>query len=381
VTSSPYGDLSERVLLLTPIGRDADLGSAVLGAAGFLCHRCASIAALAEEIGRGAGAVLVTEEVLGAGAVRTLAAALAGQEAWSDLPVIVLGRRSGSPQAKGLAMSALAPLGNVTMVDRPLRRATLVSVAQSALRARRRQYAAREVLAQLAEAVRQRDTFLAMLGHELRNPLAAIEIAGQLLEHGKSAPRQLSIIRRQARQLSRLVDDLLEVSRVTSGKIILNRTALDLSQLVDRCVEAHVAPAEQKYGVSVSRAPSGGQIPIDGDETRLEQVISNLISNGVKYTPRGGHVVVSAERQAGVAVVKVRDDGIGIAAEDLARIFEPFVQLAPALDRARGGMGLGLTLVRRLVEMHGGAISARSDGTDGGSEFEVQLPLGAAAQV
>jgi signal transduction histidine kinase/CheY-like chemotaxis protein len=365
---------SERLLVLAPTGRDALLATDVLRRAGLTAEPCASVADLCAEIERGAGAVLLTEEVLTAPGLRTLAGVIAAQEPWSDLPVVVFS--SAAPHDAAGAADPLEALGNVTLVDRPLRRRTLVSVARAALRARRRQYAARGILAEVREAVRQRDAFLALLGHELRNPLAAIELAGQLLDRGARPERQLAVVRRQTRQLARIVEDLLDVSRVTSGKVTLRRGVVDLRAVAERCVELQAAG--EGGGVDVACDGAGDPAFVYADEARLEQVIANLVSNAVKYTPPGGRVRVSVAREGGDAVLRVADDGVGLAEEDLARIFQPFVQVESSLDRARGGMGLGLTLVRALVGMHGGAVEARSAGRGRGSEFVVRLAAVAA---
>jgi signal transduction histidine kinase len=363
-----------RLLVLAPTGRDTVLACRVLAEAGLDCTPCHTVAEACDAIVAGAGALLLTEEALTPDTTAALSAIIAAQEPWSDLPVVVFASRGGPLEARGRP-PVLEGLGNVTVVDRPIRRLTLLSVARAALRARHRQYQARDVLGDLHEAVRQRDDFLALLGHELRNPLAAIDMATLLVERGAAPERHLEIVRRQVRQLSRLVDDLLDVSRVTAGKIALQRTRVDLRALAARVLETIALSTGVRGGVAVTGAPGAGAVFTQGDPARLEQILSNLVLNAVKYTPRGGHVSVALAREDGEAVLRVSDDGIGIAPADLARIFDPFVQVGTALDRARGGMGLGLTLVRGLVALHGGNVTARSDGAGRGSTFEVRLPL------
>ncbi len=365
---------SERLLVLAPTGRDAELALGVLAGAHLTAIACGTVAEVCREIARGAGAVLFEEEALTVASTHELATAIAEQEPWSDLPVVVFTSRGELAHRAG-APGPLDALGNVTVVERPLRRVTLVSVARAALRARRRQYATRELLARVQAAVRQRDEFLALLGHELRNPLAAIEMASRLVQRGADAARHMTIVRRQTRQLARLVDDLLDISRITSGKVALRTGPVDLRRLAERCVESQATAAAERAGVELSCAAEEGPIFTIGDETRLDQVLSNLVSNAIKYTPRGGHVHVAVERRDGAAVLRVTDDGIGIAPEHLVGIFEPFVQVEAALHRAHGGMGLGLTLVRNLVRMHAGSVDVRSEGLGRGSEFVVRLPL------
>jgi len=210
----------------------------------------------------------------------------------------------------------------------------------------------------LKEADRRKDEFLAMLGHELRNPLAPIRNAVHVLQRvapsDEQVSRMLAVIDRQARQLAGLVDDLLDVSRITRGQINLRKQALEL---------AEVLPDEP--------------LIVEADATRLTQVILNLLNNAAKYTEEGGRIGLTVEQQDGEVLMRVRDTGMGIPAEMLPKIFEPFTQIEHTLDRAQGGLGIGLTLVRRLVEMHGGRVQAFSEGRGRGSEFVVRLPIAA----
>jgi signal transduction histidine kinase/PAS domain-containing protein/ActR/RegA family two-component response regulator len=228
------------------------------------------------------------------------------------------------------------------------------------------------------DATRRKDEFLAMLGHELRNPLAAISGAVHVLDRisaqTDAAVRQRGIIARQTSHLSRLVDDLLDVSRVVSGKITLKRERVELNALVSRCLQSLTARIDARRQESTF-VPAPDPVVVDADPVRLEQVVCNLIDNAIKYTPPEGSVRVTVERSGDEAIVRVRDTGMGIAAELLPRVFDMFAQAHGSLDRAQGGLGLGLTLVRRLTEQHGGSVAARSAGTNRGSEFIVSLPL------
>ena len=229
----------------------------------------------------------------------------------------------------------------------------------------------------LAETDRRKDEFLAMLAHELRNPLGAIANASYLLEQlGPPEPqvRPVTIIRRQIRHLVRMVDDLLDVSRITRGKVELRRQALDLNEILQHAADASRPLAEAREQTLAVELPPE-PLPLEGDTTRLEQVFTNLLRNAVKFTDRQGHIEISAQRQDGEAVVCVRDDGIGISADLLPRIFDLFAQGEQGLDRTGAGLGIGLTLVRSLVEMHGGNVEARSEGPGRGSELKVRLPL------
>ena len=225
-------------------------------------------------------------------------------------------------------------------------------------------------------ARRRQDEFLAMLAHELRNPLAPISAAVEVLARldGKPIPaRLLDVVRRQIKHLVRLVDDLLDVSRVTEGKVVLQRRTTSVGdftqQAVDLC-RAEVASRQQRLSVDLEPGP----LFVDGDPVRLTQIITNLLQNAVKYTPEGGEISLSARKLAGDVEVRIRDNGTGITAEALPHVFDLFVQDERPLSRAQGGLGIGLTVVQRMVEMHGGTVEARSDGRDLGSEFIIKLP-------
>jgi CheY-like chemotaxis protein len=231
-----------------------------------------------------------------------------------------------------------------------------------------------------AEAAnRAKDEFLAMLGHELRNPLGTITNAVAVLERlpaDESVRHLAAIIGRQTGHLTRLVDDLLDVARVTSGKIDLRSQPVELHELAGRCLDSLThAGRTREHRVALV----GERVRVRGDASRLEQVINNLVDNALKYTPAGGSVSVSTERAGSEAVLRVRDTGKGIPADVLARVFELFVQEPQTLDRSRGGLGLGLALVKRLVELHGGSVAAASAGPGQGSEFVVRLPALATA--
>jgi signal transduction histidine kinase/ActR/RegA family two-component response regulator len=232
-----------------------------------------------------------------------------------------------------------------------------------------------EALRVEAEAAnRTKDEFLAMLGHELRNPLAPIVTALHVLElGGRPLTHEHAVIRRQVQHLARLVDDLLDVSRITRGMVELRLERLELAPIVERAVEMAAPLLEQRrHHLSVEVAAAG--LAVRGDPVRLAQVVSNLITNAARYTPPGGHVSVSAAAEGGNVVLAVSDDGVGLAPDLLTRVFEPFVQGPRAADRREGGLGIGLTLVRNLVEMHGGTAQARSEGLGKGSTFTVSLP-------
>ena len=243
--------------------------------------------------------------------------------------------------------------------------------AETALQRKREEL--NENLEQLAETDRRKDEFLAMLGHELRNPLSAVRNA--IVTARLDPPRReraLDIARRQADQLARLVDDLLDVARITQGRITLRKRPISFAGVVERAVETTRQLVEERAHALALVLPAE-DLWVEVDPTRLEQVVVNLISNAAKYTEPGGRIEVAAERRGDEVVLRVRDNGIGIAPEMLPRVFDLFAQAEPSLDRAQGGLGIGLTVVRRLVELHGGRVEVESEQGQG-AEFRVFLP-------
>lgn len=238
--------------------------------------------------------------------------------------------------------------------------------------------------AALREQGRRKDDFLAMLGHELRNPLALIRNAVALLHrHGPPEPalmRERERIDRQVTHLCRLLDDLLDVVRISEGKVVLRREPLDLCALL-RTVLQDNAGAMEAAGLRLQTELPPGPVPILGDPVRLAQAVGNLLHNARKFTPAGGEVGVRLVAEGGVARITVRDSGVGIAAETLRRLFSPFVQADTSLDRSQGGLGLGLFLVKGLVAQHGGDVQVRSPGPGQGTEFTIRLPLPSPGEV
>jgi PAS domain S-box-containing protein len=238
---------------------------------------------------------------------------------------------------------------------------------------------------ELAGEDRRKDQFLAMLAHELRNPLApirnAVELMRQVETFDPSFQPSREMVERQVKHLARLVDDLLDVSRITRGSIRLRKERVDLGAIVQSAVDGArpvIVNRSHQLEIELPAEP----LRLEGDAARLEQIVSNLLDNAARYTMPGGHIWVTARREEGEAVVRVRDSGIGVPPDVLDRVFEPFVQTAgESLARTEGGLGVGLTLVRSLVEMHGGRVEACSPGLGQGSEFVVHLPIHQPAEV
>jgi len=365
--------LAHRLLIVAPIGRDAELMCTHLHNAGIACDSFPDIESLCAAMGEGVGALLLTEEALPPDNVRRLADALEEQPPWSQVPIIILSAVLAL-EAKPRSFQELGRRTNVTIVDRPVRIQSLISAARSVLSARQRQYEVRDLMHKLEDRVHERDRFLAILGHELRNPLGAILLASQMTDDdGRLDGEHARLIERQSRHLTRIVNDLLDLSRVMSGKIVIKPQLLDLRAVVQQSLQTVEASA-QLHDVAIELRLPKEPVPVNVDPVRADQIINNVLTNAIKYTPEGGHVVLALECEGATARIRVTDDGVGIAAERIGTIFELFAQAENAIGRAQGGMGIGLALVRNLVELHGGRVTAKSDGPGKGSEFLIELP-------
>lgn len=350
---------SYRILFLPANAADAESARQLLGDAGLTVCVCSDLSDLVAEIAEGAGAVLIAEERLQEPELDDLIVQLQRQPAWSDLPVLI-SARSG-PTVMGEALEERA---NVTYLERPVRVRSLISNLRAALRGRKRQY-------ETERAIRSRDQFLAMLSHELRNPLSAITLALRQVPAPRS--RAVEILQRQAQNLGRIVDDLVEVSRMSRGKIDLQRELVDFSRVVKVCTDAHRVSLRAK-GLHLSLALPDEPVWVSGDAVRLEQVVTNLLNNAIKYTPAGGRITVAVDRERRDVRLRVQDTGIGIPRDMLDQVFELFTQAHADVSRRSGGLGIGLNLVQTLVRLHGGSVVARSAGPLHGSEFIVRLP-------
>jgi len=376
----PAPDAPEmRVLVLAPTGRDAANSISILTKAGIACAACRDVPEVCEGIVAGAAVLILTEESLAQDRVGQLAEALSAQPPWSDFPIVLLTR--GGPESPA-ATRAMRTLGNVMLLERPVRVFTLVTAATTALRARAKQYQIRAQLDDLRSADARKNEFLATLAHELRNPLAPVRTGLQILRisgdlRGAAAETR-DMMERQIGHMTRLIDDLMDVSRITRGKVVLKREFLDFRRVLDSALELSRAPMEAAGHAFTATLPDR-PLPLDGDATRLAQIVANLLNNAAEYTPDGGRIDLSVGIERETVVIRVRDDGVGIPADMLPVVFEMFAQVGRSIDRAQGGLGIGLTLVRSLVELHGGTIAAESAGAGQGSTFTVTLPLAEAA--
>ncbi len=364
---------SERVLILAPRGRDAPIAARVLLEAGIASQACDDVSHLCREIDAGAGVVLVTTEAL--------PAPRSGRSwrRWSGSP---RGRSSpcwSSPRpastARCLLLGPIEARAHITILDRPVRVKSLISATRSALLSRRRQYQLRNLMEELEGRVHERDKFLAILGHELLKPLAAILLASQMVDakDGRLDGEHAAMIERQSRHLTRLVDDLLDLLAGDGGED--RAPAAGHRPQPHRRAVAGVAPQRREdAGRRAAFSPGSGPFLVDGDPIRLEQIVVNLLTNAVKYTLPGGRADVVVDGDGGQVRLQVKDTGVGIDAERISSIFGLFMQAENAIGRAQGGMGIGLSLVRSLVELHGGAVTVESGGIGQGSEFTVRLP-------
>jgi signal transduction histidine kinase/CheY-like chemotaxis protein len=369
-----------RVLVLTPVGKDFDLVRTVFQRHGIPTAPCSNLEQACRALDEGAGALMVAEEALAQCGL--LIRWIDRQPAWSDLPVLLLAR----PGAESVELAeTTGRLGNVTIIERPTRVAALASAVRSALRARSRQYQLREYLAERARTEenlrindRRKDEFLAILAHELRNPLAPISNALHILKLTRSDnPRTAALgqmMERQVGHLKRLVNDLLEVSRVTRGDVTLQCERVELSSMVRAAVEAS-QPLIEASGHRFDWTPAKEPIYLYADPVRLAQIVANILNNAAKYTELGGLIALGTAREGGQAVITISDNGMGIPLEAQPKIFELFVQVEENRNRAQGGLGIGLTLAKRLAELHGGSIEVFSEGRNKGSRFTIRLPI------
>jgi signal transduction histidine kinase/CheY-like chemotaxis protein len=397
--SDPDHNRDLRVLVFTPTGRDTVLAADVFAEARLSPYVCRDIDDFASQLEAGAGVALIAEEALIPAAVRRMGAVLGAQPAWSDLPILVLTSGGDTTQATLAALKAVEPLGNVTLLERPVRVVTLFSAVHSALRARRWQYEVRDHLAErkraevereqllaleraaraeVEAANRAKDEFLAVLSHELRTPLQPIlgwvKLLRQQRLDDRTTGRALETIERNARTQAQIIEDLLDISRIIAGKLHVELRPISLVPAIEGAVEAVRAAADSK-AIHITTDLDRSRVEVNGDAHRMQQVVWNLVSNAVAFTPEGGSVHVILRQEAERAVIVVQDSGRGIPPSFLPHMFERFRQADSTSTRRHGGLGLGLAIVRHLVELHHGTVTAESEGEGRGATFTVTLPL------
>jgi signal transduction histidine kinase/ActR/RegA family two-component response regulator len=358
-----------------PTGRDASLVSSTLKNAGISAQVCADPVELEENFSSGAGAVLISEEALVNGTLEHLTEAFNRQPVWSDVPVVLFAINGRNPE------TLLATVGtrfNATIVERPIRITMLVSAVRAALRAREKQYQTRDLLNQLEEADHQKDLFLATLSHELRTPLNSILGWIQLLR-SKANPNvnvehALEVVERNAKAQAEIVSDILFVSRVITGKLELKLETIDLIPVIQSAIDV-ISPSAAAKEIQLFTSFDSNVNKIEGDADRLQQVFLNLLSNAIKFTPHGGQITVRVKTKGSNVEIEISDTGQGISSEFLPFVFERFRQADNSYTRQVGGLGLGLAIVRHLVELHGGEVSAKSQGKNRGATFTISFPL------
>ena len=370
-----------------PTGDDAALIERVLAEHGFQVAAVDGLAALARELETGAGMALIASEAFEDEAgVAALREVLDRQDSWSELPILFLGGG-----VEGTAAPVTALLGSsaqIVLLERPLGIGTFVTAAEAALRSRRRQYQVKRLLDELAqsavaikrmheETTRAKDDFLATLGHELRSPMTAIRGWIEMLKTGDLSPEEatmaLAMIESSTKVQSRIVEDLMDVSKIIAGKVMIEPAVVELGSLVGKVAQTF-RPAAEQQGLQLLLDVPQEPLFAWADETRIQQIGWNLISNAIKFTPQGGSVFVSLTRRDEFAVISVRDTGEGIASELLPHVFDRYRQAEGGTKKPNAGLGLGLAIVRHLVESHGGTIEAISEGLGKGAEFVVSLP-------
>jgi signal transduction histidine kinase/ActR/RegA family two-component response regulator len=373
----------ERLLVIAPTPRDAQLCCETLAHAGIGCVPCADLQELCTHLEAGAGAALVTEEAFAVDEASLLRRWLQAQPSWSDFPLLFL-THDGTDSAA--ALRAIDLLGNVILLERPLRRATLISAARAALRERRRQYQTRthlEMLGSAREAAegasRAKSEFLANMSHEIRTPMTVIMASLELLQQAASAPERqhfLEMSQNAGERLLHLIDDILDFSRIEAGRLEVRKEPFSLRGCLEKAAGLFRQQAQEK-GVRLT-VRIDPQVPaiVNGDPVRLDQVLVNLIGNAVKFTEKG-EIEVTAEVRRRRLQIRVRDTGIGIPADRMDRLFRSFSQVDSSLTRRHGGTGLGLAICKGLVEMMGGEIRAESREGEG-SVFFLTLPLATA---
>lgn len=303
-----------------------------------------------------------------------LAELMRGTERTRKVPIIFLTAGAVDSQRRIRGFEA----GAVDFLAKPIESHSLLNKAATFFELARQRQALAQSNAMLAEADRRKDEFLAMLAHELRNPLAPLRNAAEVLQcpeaNGEKREHAQQVLVRQIDNMSRMIDDLLDVSRITEGKIELRRSPVNLESILTAAANlarSGIAARNQELVLNLPDEP----VYLNADATRLEQVFGNLLTNACKYGGDGCHIEINAVRSGKEVAVSVRDDGAGISPDLLPRVFELFVQSSRTLDRAHGGLGIGLTLVHRLVKLLGGQVEARSEGIGRGSEFIVRLPV------
>lgn len=369
--------LESRVLVLAPTGRDADLARRVLSQAGVDALALRDMESLCQAAAAGASALLITDEALQREALDCLLEWMENQPAWSDLPLLFL--VSSQTVAEQL-LQAFGTKASVTILERPIRLTTFTSAVRASMSARRRQYEVRDLVGKLEAANRLKDEFLATLSHELRSPLNSIVGNAEILLR-TATTQPIPLIRRCAESIernasaqARLISDLLDLSRMQTGKFTLDQQLISLSAAVNDAIETLQEEVRAKH-IRLDVELGSEVLWVNADTVRIEQIVWNLLNNSIKFTPEGGRITIRLTAEDNEAKLVIEDTGQGIDPKFLPHIFDMFRQADARITRTHGGMGIGLALVRQLVELHGGRIEAASEGLGHGAHFTIRLPL------
>ena len=370
------------ILLVTPTGKDELLTTSVLKRGGYEPVPCKSLDELLKNYQEDAGALVIAVEALVGNSLERLRELVHSQPKWSDIPVIMILYDSTTTAEK--IRRFFGKQGSINFLERPLSTFALLNAVEIALRSRHRQFEVHELLEQ-REAARelaenestQKDHFLAMLAHELRNPLSSIRNCLQILTQVdalENKKRAGEIVTIQMEHITRLVDDLLDVARIRTGKFQLKPELIELARILNvacESIQPMIKEREQHFHYEIPEGP----IFINGDSVRIEEALLNLLNNASKYTANGGKIQLIASLERGEVRIRIQDNGQGIEKELQDSIFDPFFQANGSQERRHEGLGLGLFLVREIMQLHDGQIFLQSEGTNQGSEFEMRLPV------
>jgi signal transduction histidine kinase len=378
------------VLLVAPKGRDAELAAGTLERGGLSVTVARDLVEIAHHFSDETDALLIAEEALLPTQLPGLLNKLKRQPPWSDIPVIILTAPRGGDRASAQALEIFGPAANVSLLERPLRMVTMVAAVKAAMRARRRQRQVRELIVEreavlgnisrakveAEKANRAKDQFLAMLSHELRTPLTPVLMMVSELQNDSRLPEDvrsdLETLRRNIELEALLIDDLLDLTRIAHGKLKLHKAPIDLHASLAHALAISSMELKEKT-IAVRQNLKARRHHALADAARMEQVFWNIIKNAVKFTPAGGELRIATRNENGLIVVDFADTGIGIGPELLPRIFDAFEQGGRASTSRHGGLGLGLAICKRVIEIHGGHISVQSEGPNRGATFTVRL--------
>ena len=370
----------ERLLILGTHAEDVAFACSLLRAAGMNCATLQTVTELCDSMKDGAAAILISDPSILTDHLSLLKSCLAKQETWSDIPIILTTSGSNAVLNAQKILRLFEPCGNVTLLERPFHTVTLINMVQMALRARRRQYQVRELLSHLATDLRRRDEFMSIASHELKTPLTSLKLHNQLRKHAiknKSLksfaePNNIESVNMTERQLDRvikIIDDMLDISRINTGNFSLEKTNVELGTVVKEVIEGlKLQLNDRKCEIFLHQ---DSDLCGHWDRYRIEQVVENLITNAIKYGD-GNPITVFLSRNNQSAIMKVRDQGVGIDPENHERVFQRFERATA--EKNITGLGLGLYIVKQIILLHGGSICVESE-LGKGSTFTVKLPL------